>query len=177
MTNRKFHMKSLSSKLVVECQVSRLRVCKMHACQESIYVSKCFCVGLMACWTCCRTDMVNFIHLLMVIYPKWRSDFDILGRFICRLTILKNMVSCEAHSGVTSWVDFKPSSSCEVNNMFFPAWSCIPCDGCPVIQLGVPLDMLLENVHLVKYTLFLFFQTKYSPCLWHILLQKGLEAW
>lgn len=27
--------------------------------------------------------------------------------------------------------------------MLFSAWSCIPCDGCPVIQLGVSLDTLI----------------------------------
>lgn len=95
----------------------------------------------------------------MVIYPKWRSDLDILGRFICRLPILKNMVSCEACSGVTSWIGFKLSASFEVNNMLFSAWSwCIPCDGCPVIQLWWFFRYVIGkcpwNLHLVYGTYF-----------------------
>lgn len=77
-----------------------------------------------------------------------------------------------------SELDFKSSASFGVNNVGFSAWSWIPCDGCPVIQLGVSLDVHLGirncppcelytvpisqdgNVHLV-YMLSCYFSRKY----------------
>lgn len=82
---------------------------------------------LMTCWTCCRTAMVNFIHLLMVIYPKWRPELDILGRFIANCRFWRTWWNLHLVYG--TYFFRKDWDCCFVPRMLWRQWFCANPEG------------------------------------------------